>query len=106
MALAGGEEQTRQRESFGQGQQLQPPEPLCRGDEEHRGTYIHREGFLSGEEALQEGHSEKRAAAPISTAVLGQLRALGSPLTCLQVPREEMLVDKSSLSRDNPPILS
>lgn len=52
--------------------------------------------------------TQKRAAPPISTAVLGQLRAVGSPLTCLQVPREEemMLGDKSSLPRDNPPLLS
>lgn len=48
---------------------------------------------------MQGGHSEKRAAPPTGTAVLGQLKALGSPLTCLQVPREEMLEDKSNLPR-------
>ena len=42
-----------------------------------------------GDERLQEGHSEKRAAPPISTAVLGQVRALGSPVACLRLLRAE-----------------
>lgn len=107
----GGEEQTRQREAAAsggsaEGQQLQPPEPLWRSNKEHQGKYILGERFLSGKERWQEGHSEKRAAPRISTAVLGQLKASGSPVACLQVPREEMLEEKSSLSMDNPPVLS
>lgn len=63
--------------------------------EEHQGKHILGEAFLSGKERLQEGHSEKRVAPPVS-------KALGSPLTCLQVPQE----DRSSLPRGNLPILS
>lgn len=46
-----GEEQTRQRgaassRGSAEGQQLQPPKPPWRSDEEHRGKYILGEGFL------------------------------------------------------------
>lgn len=96
--------------SFEQGQ--------CRGTttaaprapvEEQQGTpeQIHPwESIPFREREVAGGALRKEGSSPISTAVLGQLKALGSPLTCLQVPQEEMLEDRSSLPRDNSPILS
>lgn len=84
-----GEERARQRKAAagrggGEGQQLQPPRAPT---EERWGIpgQIHPWGRTpSGGERLQEEHSEKRAGPPVSTAVLDQVKAPGSPVACLQ----------------------
>lgn len=68
----------------GEGQQLQPPRAPM---EERWGTpgQIHPWGRTPlGDERLQEGYSEERAAPPVSTTVLG-LKAQGSPVACLRL---------------------